>query len=60
MSSGEVTPSMDISDAAGTVLVKAFVTKSGLGGIEVGPAGNGIAGTLTGGKAASALLGRKD
>lgn len=51
---------MQISDAGGTVLVKAYVTKAGLGAVAVGPAGNGVAGTMgMGMQAASALLGKK-
>jgi hypothetical protein len=42
------------------VLFKAYVTKSGLGAVSVGPAGNGAATTLGNmGLAASALLGKK-
>jgi hypothetical protein len=59
MTSGETAPSLDISDPAGTVLFSAYVTKSGLGAVAVGPGGDGVAGTLTGGKPASALLGKK-
>lgn len=59
-SSGENTPTMQISDAGGTVLVEAYVTRAGLGAVAVGPAGNGVAGTIgMGMKAASALLGKK-
>ena len=40
-------------------MFRAWVTSSGLGAVSVGPAGNGVAGSLTGGKPASALLGKK-
>ena len=58
LTSGDKAPSMDITNPAGNVLVSAYVTKSGLGAVAVGPAGDGVAGTLTGGKAASAILGK--
>jgi hypothetical protein len=51
---------MDISDVSGAVLYSAYVTKSGLGAVVVGPAGNGTAATLGNmGLPASALLGKK-
>ncbi len=49
----------ELGDSTGQVLVKARVNASGLGIVEVGPGGWGVAAALTGGKAASALLGKK-
>lgn len=58
--SGGSAPTMQISDAGGTVLVEAYVTKAGPGAVAVGPAGNGVAGTMgMGMQATSALLGKK-
>ncbi len=53
------TVDLHIDDKKATYMFRAWVTSTGLGAVAVGPAGNGVAGSLTGGKPASALLGKK-
>ena len=47
-------------DASGKVMVQAGTTDKQVGAVFAGPNGNGVAGTLTGGKAASQITGRAD
>lgn len=51
---------LTLTDAAGTVVVEAGTTPSGVGLIKMGPDGNGVASALANeGKAASSLQGKK-
>ena len=57
--SGKAAPSLQLANASDVPVVEAYITTGGVGAVRVGPAGNGVAGTIGGGmQAASALVGK--
>ena len=61
LKTGELkTGKLELADESGAIMVSAGTTNSGVGKVLTGPNGNGAAGTLTGGKAASSISGRVD
>jgi hypothetical protein len=60
MTTGETAPRLALSDAAGTIMVRLGMSTDGVGVVNAGPAGNGVAATLGSQfEAASSIQGKK-